>query len=293
MAWFSWQQAKQLDPSLNALDGFFSEPPVKVQTVTGGLTNRCWRLESSQGLAYVWRPTSNVCKAFSISRHNEYQVLHAIEPLNLGPKPIFVHEQGLLVEWIDGITLTKDGIELEELLPIAATIHQYHSSSIPVVPFSYISRIDHYWLELEGKYVGSEFETLYKQWRSEPSVEQIPLALCHFDLGCYNLVRGDQGVKVIDWEYASLADPRLDLTLILQITGSPIEESVERYCQIRNIENTSVWLEGVKAWQPRTLVMAMLWYLLAYKLWGDEQYLNSAQEFKDLLCLEDHCFENS
>ncbi|MCV5662379.1 phosphotransferase, partial [Escherichia coli] len=180
------------------------------------------------------------------------------------------------------ITLTKDGIELEELLPIAATIHQYHSSSIPVVPFSYISRIDHYWLELEGKYVGSEFETLYKQWRSEPSVEQIPLALCHFDLGCYNLVRGDQGVKVIDWEYASLADPRLDLTLILQITDSPIEESVERYCQIRNIENTSVWLEGVKAWQPRTLVMAMLWYLLAYKLWGDEQYLNSAQEFKDL-----------
>lgn len=50
MAWFSWQQAKQLDPSLNALDGFFSEPPVKVQTVTGGLTNRCWRLESSQAL---------------------------------------------------------------------------------------------------------------------------------------------------------------------------------------------------------------------------------------------------
>lgn len=40
MAWFSWQQAKQLDPSLNALDGFFTEPPVKVQTVTGGLTNR-------------------------------------------------------------------------------------------------------------------------------------------------------------------------------------------------------------------------------------------------------------
>lgn len=36
MAWFSWQQAKQLDPSLNALDGFFTEPPVKVQTITGG-----------------------------------------------------------------------------------------------------------------------------------------------------------------------------------------------------------------------------------------------------------------
>lgn len=40
-------------------------------------------------------------------------------------------------------------------------------------------------------------------------------------------------------------------------------------------------------------MMAMLWYLIAYKLWDDEQYLDSANEFKDLLCMEDHCFDNS
>ena len=100
MAWFSWQQAKQLDPSLRALDGFFTSPPVKAQTVTGGLTNRCWRLESSEGFAYVWRPTSHVCKAFAISRHNEYQILNAIAPTHLGPTPVFVHEQGLLLSLI-------------------------------------------------------------------------------------------------------------------------------------------------------------------------------------------------
>ncbi|MHB9954836.1 thiamine kinase [Vibrio campbellii] len=293
MAWFSWQQAKQLDPSLNTLDGFFTSPPVKVQTVTGGLTNRCWRLESSEGLAYVWRPTSNVCKAFAISRHNEYQVLNAIASLNLGPKPVFVHEQGLLVEWVPGETLTKPGIDIEELLPIAAAIHEYSATSIPLVPFSYLSRIDHYWLELGGKYVGTEFEMLYRKWRSEPSVEQIPAALCHFDLGCYNLVRGQGGVKVIDWEYAGLADPRLDLTLILQLADVPIEDGVVRYCQVRQIEEVDLWLEGVQAWMPRTRMMAMLWYLVAYKLWDDEQYLDSAREFKDLLCIEDHCFDNS
>ncbi|ARV72113.1 thiamine kinase [Vibrio campbellii] len=293
MAWFSWQQAKQLDPSLNTLDGFFTSPPVKVQTVTGGLTNRCWRLESSEGLAYVWRPTSNVCNAFAISRHNEYQVLNAIASLNLGPKPVFVHEQGLLVEWVLGETLTKSGIDIEELLPIAATIHEYSATSIPLVPFSYLSRIDHYWLELGGKYVGTEFEMLYRKWRSEPSVDQIPAALCHFDLGCYNLVRGQDGVKVIDWEYAGLADPRLDLTLILQLADVPIEDGVVRYCQVRQIEDVDLWLEGVQAWMPRTRMMAMLWYLVAYKLWDDEQYLDSAREFKDLLCMEDHCFDNS
>ncbi|HCZ9547397.1 TPA: thiamine kinase [Vibrio alginolyticus] len=293
MAWFSWQQAKQLDPSLNALDGFFTEPPVKVQTVTGGLTNRCWRLESSQGLAYIWRPTSHVCKAFSISRHSEYQVLNAVSSLEIGPKPVFIHEQGLLVEWIEGEALTESGLALSNLLSIAAKIHQYPISAIPLVPFSYISRIDHYWLELGGQYVGTEFEALYMKWRTEPNVARVPLALCHFDLGCYNLVRGESGVKVIDWEYAGIADPRLDLTLTIQVANAPVEEAVKQYCQLRGIEDVSLWLRGVHAWQPRTLVMAMLWYLLAYKLWGDEQYLNSAYELKGSLCMEDHCFENS
>ncbi|NVC93021.1 thiamine kinase [Vibrio natriegens] len=293
MALFSWPQAKQLDPTLNALDVFFIEPPVKVQTLTGGLTNRCWRLETADGQAYVWRPLSKVCQAFLISRHNEYQVLSAIGSLGVGPKPTFIHEQGLLVEWVEGETLTHIGIELDELLSLAATIHTFPSKAVPVVPFSYFSRIDHYWLELGGSYTGTEFEALYQKWRTEPSIKPLPLALCHFDLGRYNLVRGDEGVKAIDWEYAGLADPRLDLALILQVADVPIDDGVERYCQIRNIEDVSVWLEGVRAWQPRTLVMAMLWYLLAYQLWGDEQYLSSANEFKGLLCIDDHCFNNS
>ncbi len=290
MAMFSWSQAKELDPTLNVLDDFFSEPPAKVQTLTGGLTNRCWRLESSDGQEYVWRPLSKVCKPFFISRHNEYQILNAIAPLSLGPAPAFIHEQGLLVEWVEGDTLTNPSIELDELLSVAATIHQFPSDVISVVPFSYLSRIDHYWLELGGTYSGTEFESLYKKWRTEPCIKSIPTALCHFDLGCYNLVRNGDSIKVIDWEYAGLADPRLDLAIALQVAGTPVEETVARYCEIRNIEDVPLWLEGVRAWQPRALVMAMLWYLLAYQLWSDEQYFISANELRDLLGV--NCFKN-
>ncbi len=293
MALYTWSQAKAQEPTLNALDDFFSEPPVKVQTLTGGLTNRCWRLQTSDGESYVWRPVSKVCQAFSISRHNECEVLNAITSLEIGPKPIFFHEQGLLVEWMVGETLTSEGITLDELLSIAATIHQFSANDISAAPFCYLSRIDHYWLELGGVYSGTEFEWLYKKWRSEPSVEPLPLALCHFDLGCYNLVRGsDGGVKVIDWEYTALADPRLDLAITLQVADVPFEEAVGRYCKFRNIDNVPLWLEGSRAWQPRALVMAMLWYLLAYQLWGDDQYLISANEMKGLLITNAHCFEN-
>ncbi len=293
MALFSWSHAKQLDSSLNALDSFFTQPPVKVQTLAGGLTNSCWLLETHDGLVYVWRPLSKVCKAFFISRHNECQILNAIAPFDIGPRPVFIHEQGLLVEWVQGEILTNTGIELDELLSVTATIHQLPTSTISVVPFSYVSRIDHYWLELGGMYSGTEFELLYKKWRTEPSIEAVPFALCHFDLGCYNLVRAGDGVKVIDWEYAGLADPRLDLAIILQLADVSVEDAVVKYCAIRSIENISLWLDGVRAWQPRALVMAMLWYLLAYQLWDDEQYLISANHLKGLLGINDHCFENS
>ncbi|MCV5333495.1 hypothetical protein OFD71_35020, partial [Escherichia coli] len=76
-------------------------------------------------------------------------------------------------------------------------------------------------------------------------------------------------MKVIDREYAGIADPRLDVTLTIQDANGPVDEAVKQYCQLRGIEDVSLWMRGVHAWQPRTLVMAMLWYLLAYKLWGD------------------------
>lgn len=293
MALFSWTKGKQLEPTLRVLDGFFSEPPVKVQPLSGGLTNRCWRLDTRGGGAYVWRPLSKVCQAFCISRHTEHQILNAIASLGIAPRPAFVHKQGLLVKWVEGEASTNAGVTLDELLSVAASIHQFPAHLVPVASFSYSARVHHYWQTLGGTYAGTEFESLYKKWGTEPMIEALPLALCHFDLGDYNLVRSAEGIKVIDWEYAGLADPRLDLALTLQVAGVPYANAIERYCEIRNIKNVSVWLEGVRAWQPRAMVMAMLWYLLAYQIWGDEQYLVCANELRERLCIGDHCFESS
>ncbi|EHH3079038.1 thiamine kinase [Vibrio vulnificus] len=288
MAWFSWQQAKQLDPSLNAVGDFFVPAPMQVQTVTGGLTNRCWKIDDHAGKSYVWRPASKVCQAFSISRYSEYQILNAIADLKLGPKPVLVNEHGVLVEWLEGETM-RDGVAPDTLLKTAIKIHQFDAHALPLAPFSYTARVDHYWMQLEGKYLGSEYENLYQQWRSAPSVTPLPVALCHFDLGGYNMVKGPDGVKVIDWEYAALADPRLDLTLTIQLSGEDWFEMVCRYCQLREIDEVEVWIEGVKAWQPRTTMMAMLWYLLAHKIWGDDEYLLTAKKMLHSLCHEDHC----
>lgn len=283
MAIFSWSEAKQLDESLHSLDHFFMSSPKIVQTLTGGLTNRCWKLVSAQGEAYVWRPTTPITQAFSITRHQEYQVLSAIELLNIGPKPVLLNDKGLLVEWLEGETLS-DGLELDSLLRTAISVHQVNTARIPLTPFCFTARVDHYWFQLDEQYRIEPYKSIYQELRSSPNIKGVENALCHFDLGGYNLVRNQQGIQIIDWEYAALADPRLDLTLTIAVAQQPLLQSVYRYCQLRGIEDVDTWVEGVQAWLPKSQMMAMLWYLLAHQLWGDASYLEEAEALSGTFC---------
>jgi len=284
MAIFSWSEAKLLDTSLSSLDGYFSQPPVKAQTLTGGLTNRCWKLVSSDGDEYVWRPITPITNAFFISRHEEYQVLSAIERLGIGPSPIVVNEQGLLVEWVAGDTL-YEGLDIDDLLKTLISVHLVNTARLPLKPFSFSARVDHNRLQLNAAHQTEVYSNIYKEWRTTPSISSIDLSLCHFDLGGYNLVESSDGIKIIDWEYAAIADPRLDLTLTISVADASVQETVEKYCQLRGIHDVQPWLDGVEAWLPRSRMMAMLWYLLAHQLWGDESYLREAEALSHTFCI--------
>ncbi|MEH0761849.1 phosphotransferase [Vibrio sp. 16] len=283
MARMSWHEACQLDSSLLSLDHFFELPPEYAQTLTGGLTNRCWKIVISRNEAYVWRPNTPITKAFSISRFQEYQILNAIHDAHIAPKAIHINDQGLLVDWIEGESLT-DRLSIDSLLKIMVKIHSLDTNRIPVAPFNFTARVDHYWMLLRDDLKLASYQQVYQQWRNAPSLADIGTTLCHFDLAGYNMVQTQDGHKVIDWEYAAIADPRLDLTLSIDVMDEKPLETVYRYCQLRQIEGVDDWVEGVMAWKPRATMMAMLWYLLAYQLWGDEQYLTQAEKILDSFC---------
>jgi len=283
MARMSWDEASQLDRSLLSLEHFFSATPSYAQTLTGGLTNRCWKVVTAEGVAYVWRPNTPITKAFSISRFQEYQILAAIEPSHIAPKARLINDQGLLVDWVEGQSLTNE-LSFDSLLKAMIKIHSLDTSRVPVAPFNYTARVDHYWMQLNQQHQCEPYLSIYQRWRSAPSLADVGHTLCHFDLAGYNMVKTESGNKVIDWEYAAIADPRLDLTLSIDVMEQKPLEAVYRYCQLREIEGVDDWVEGVMAWKPRATMMAMLWYLLAYQLWGDEQYLVQARQLQKTFC---------
>lgn len=279
-----WREACYLDSSLLSLDSFFTPSPEYTQTLTGGLTNRCWKIVTHQDKSYVWRPVTSVTQAFSISRHQEFQILSALYPLKIGPQPVLINEKGLLVEWVPGQAMTA-ALQSQDLLAMLVRIHAVPTERIAVMPFNFTARVDHYWRQLGPEYQSREHEIIYRRWRIAPEIASAGLALCHFDLAGYNMVSNDDGLFAIDWEYAGLADPRLDLALSLDAEGIGVQDGVSLYCQMRGISDEALWLNGVLAWQPRTKMMALLWYLLAHQLWGDPLYLEQAAELNAALCV--------
>jgi len=280
MARIPWDEACVFDPSLIALERIWHVLPSYVETLTGGLTNRCWKILDDNEQPFIWRPVTSLTQKLSISRQQEFQILSSVQKIAsyLGPKPISLQPEGILVEWIAGDVIQS--LSDLEIIRLLVDIHKQDVSSIPVIPFNYTARLDHYWLTLKATNADlSNYKDCYTNLRISPDLVDVGTKLCHFDLGAHNVIRSSKGLKVIDWEYATLADPRLDIAMTLSIEKHDVINFVAKYCQLSNVSNVDDWIIGVNAWMPRVYMMAALWYLVAYYHGCGDDYLDSADEF--------------
>lgn len=270
------QYIKQ-DPSLIQLQAQWPEMITNIQPLQGGLTNQCWKISTSCGRHYVWRPQSLSTQSFSIFRSNEFKVLNALDDFALSPKVKALLPQGLLVEWVDGRTLNIDDNQdlLLFVMKCLASLHQYptpQSSRFPI--FDYRSCLQNYWQALSEQ----ERVPRYQRWFDKFCLnfddlkirtESIfPPCLCHFDLGGYNIIqKPNLDLVVIDWEYAALASPVVDLATSILAGPFNVEESVECYLQLRrlNIDKAQL-ISIVEEWLPNLRFMALLWHQVSFSL---------------------------
>ncbi len=283
MAKMGWQEAIQLDNSLASLSDYFIEPPYEMELLSGGLSNRCWKISLSDR-KYVWRPISKSTEVFGISRANEYQLLKALSSYSFSPDPILLNECGLLVTWLDGESVDEQ-ISQDELLQTLATVHKVKINDKPVQKLLFPEKVDHLWMQLADRFKDEDLVTLYKLLREPLYVPESIETLCHLDFGPYNLVRTGDGLGVIDWEYSAIGDPRMDLAMTIEVSGLNTEVAVAMYCHYRgfNMSDMKDWRHNVELWLPKIQFLGVLWYLIGFQMWGEELYIERANYLKSVL----------
>ncbi|MEP7243776.1 MAG: phosphotransferase [Gammaproteobacteria bacterium] len=203
--------------------GFASgDTTARAAKLYGGTVNQSYRVDTSAG-RYVVRIHDSAGQVLGANHEREAQLHAAAAAAGLAPALIHVDAayRFVIMEHVSGPLWTSQDFALEERLrQLGATLHALHSIVPPTVaPFDVRAVLRRHCERLvEGV---PEERAWFTQLMERAAVALLALdtsprarTLVHNDLHHSNLV-GKERLFLLDWEYAAVADPLLDLACVL------------------------------------------------------------------------------
>jgi thiamine kinase-like enzyme len=189
---------------------------VEVEPLGGGITNRNFRVEC-EGRAYVLRIGGKDTHLLGIDRRAEYQAASVAAELGVGPEVVaFVEPEGYLVtRFVEGAPVPPEEIRRPEVLRAAADLlRRVHEGPAFPARFDPFRVVEAY--RASALAYGVEVPAGYEEAKAvadrvEAALGLRPEAPCHNDLLNANFIRGPDGIRIVDWEYAGMGDRFFDL----------------------------------------------------------------------------------
>jgi thiamine kinase-like enzyme len=208
-----------LEQALARVPLFQSNPNLQPQPITGGITNRNYRVEVN-GESFVLRLSGKNTELLGIHRPTEREANSAAAALGFAPEVMyFIEPEGYLVtRFVEGEPITVETMRMEDwLAQVAGALHQFHTRA-PVLETTFdifeviaalaqVARENHCvfppnFTELMGKAAAVKRAFAYEPYTPRP---------CHNDLLNANFLNSDGKLIILDWEYAGMGDVYFDL----------------------------------------------------------------------------------
>lgn len=250
---------------MNAL-AWLEENGVKVRCVEplAGLTACSRLIELDDGRKFVWREQSKQATDYGVDYAQEFALLSALAFLSFTPKPYIGGADFSLLHWQEGRVPNEWSDDL--LVRFAERLAILHCLDLQAVDLPRnIAKLD---LAERCRFLWDKLPQSYQANLSfsPPFDPVLPLtkAICHHDLHLGNLVEGKEELIIIDWEYAALSDPALDIALFLH--GNPLSMTQQalffgHYFAKSDIERTAC-LAKVAEYQSLVEKLSTLWFAL-------------------------------
>ena len=184
--------------------------------IPGGLTNQNLLVETTGGEKFVARLPGKDTEMFGINRQTEYAISRVAWEIGIAPEPvafIAVHEI-LVTRFVEGVPIETD--DPATIRNVATLLHRLHSApevpgifNLPLVIDDYISTAKRYNVNMP-----SELDkALEYSCKIIDAIGRCPnrTAPCHNDLIAANFLQSRDRLYLLDWEYAGMGDPYVDL----------------------------------------------------------------------------------
>lgn len=299
---FTQEICHELLPEWRGLD-------VKISTLSGGITNKLYRIQSEKGDCTV-RVYGDKTDLF-IDREDEAHTIRKMAEIGVGSRLVkFIPEKGVtIVEFIDdAIVLTNDHFLDKSLhAKIVDPIRKIHTSGVklrrifnPLLEIMWMSKILG---ELKVEYPEFDIPGTIQRLIKLSSVINIPeseYTPCHNDLLADNFIlikddaahKYDAAMYLIDWEYGGMAPKYYDIADMFQeiLVPREVEKNiVEAYCSGDKMDRTLFFIDLFK---PFPDIYWFLWSLIQlnvstiefdYYTYGKVKYENAIDNLAFIL----------
>jgi thiamine kinase-like enzyme len=223
----------------------WSDFDLKIDALTGGITNKLFRIQISNGEEYVIRVYGEKTDLF-IDRHVEMENILLMEPSGVTPRLIkYIPERNVtIVEFIAGTPFKNEDFLAEDLIEkIVRPIQLIHNSGVKLSRlFDPLEETRKLYKILKG--VGPEYTEfdilgtldILGKISAISRIRPSSYLPCHNDLLADNFImvenqnRYREPVYLIDWEYAGMNTPYYEISDMFQeiIVPKQIEDKILR-----------------------------------------------------------------
>ncbi|HLF03298.1 MAG TPA: choline/ethanolamine kinase family protein [Anaerolineales bacterium] len=208
-----------LQYSLARIPLFAEKNDLIITELSGGITNRNYKIEMADGSAYVLRVGGNDTGLLGIDRQVEYGCTLAASRVGVAPEPVaFLEPEGYLVtRFVAGVGLPAETIgSPQSISRVVAAIKRYHALDHFPGSFSPFRVVGSY-LPIAQRYKAPLPENMAWLLARVSEIEQaflgapLPPVACHNDLLNGNFIDDGNSIRILDWEYAGMGDRFFDL----------------------------------------------------------------------------------
>ncbi|OTA19673.1 hypothetical protein Xbed_02176 [Xenorhabdus beddingii] len=229
----------------------------------------------------VGRAQTSYSKTLGVNRQRENQILRRLSSSRIAPNVMAMNGTWLLLEWLTGTKVDADSLGQPALQQsLAQTLATLHRHSPLGYPLKLKQQIAYQWQQIDRRRLSPRWLRLHKSFMAARMPSALKIAPAHMDVHPDNLLMTEEGLKLIDWEYA--ADVDIGFSLAVLFKGNQWDERQQHtflayYClQASGYSDSQLLQRQIKRWEPWGRYMMMMWYEVRWQQTGEAQFLSLA-----------------